>query len=654
MAVLIVKKNGQPHSQYTIEQDRVYTAGRKLDSDIPLEAEKAISREHLKIRLQNNTLNVECVSKLSNLQVGGTPVLSADLNHGDHFSVGPFEFTFQSVVADTQATPQGSQVISNPEDKTMIQKSALSAYVRLVNSDGDTTQQFKLEGRDRWQAGRDATAEILISDHRVSRKQFEIRKIEQHYEILDLGSVNGTYINERLLEKQSVALKSGDLIRVLDHQMVFEVHDPHFFSKVEKLSPALYEVQQEEPPQQEILYEQPPDYNMQPQLLSTSMGGENPYFDQNQGFQEAAPEEDPSVARTKKIRVVILILAIAGGTVYMMGGDGTSAPSQIPSAQAPPGADPLSSLSAQQKSEYKQSLELAKRYFMEGNYDLSLSEVEELMKNYKVIDPDADKLRNTALAAIETQKQLVRQEKEEKERQIMEAKIKASTQDCKKQIQRFKSVEELDACLLEALQLNPAHVLVMDLKAEFESIQAEREVKRQNQAEINRKIQQMRKLFEEAQKIEKEGDYIATLAAYETVTKSKLPDPDKLKKASADRIKKLKAEMAQKIKKFEQEAQGHEQKKNLKQAVLTLREAIKIDPTRDDLKDKADNIKNDLRKQMMEIYQEGILEESFGNVEGGDNRVGAKEKWKKIVDTDLADGEYYQKAYIKLKKYGEQ
>lgn len=194
----------------------------------------------------------------------------------------------------------------------------------------------------------------------------------------------------------------------------------------------------------------------------------------------------------------------------------------------------------------------------------------------------------------------------------------------------------------------------MDIKAQFDALLAEREMQRQQRAEVNKKIQQLRRMFEDAEKAEKEGDYIAILAAYDLVVQSKLPDPGGLKKKSVNRIKQLKKEMAIKIKKFEQEAMDFEQKKNLKQAVLTLREAIKIDPTREDLKDRAENVKNDLRKIMMEIYQEGILEESFGNVEGGDNRVGAKEKWRKIIDTDLPDGEYYQKAYIKLKKYGAQ
>jgi pSer/pThr/pTyr-binding forkhead associated (FHA) protein len=654
MAALIIKKNGQPYAQYEIQMDHVYTAGRKPDLDIPLDAEKAISREHLKIKMVNQTLNVECISKLGNLQVGGIPVLSAELNHGDTFSVGPFDFCFQTQATVTKASVDSISQVRH-DDKTFVGKSNLQAFIRLVNSDGDTIQQFKLEGRDRWTAGRDATAEILISDHRVSRKQYEIRKIDQHYEISDLGSVNGTFINEKLLEsQQSVSLKSGDLIRVLDHQMVFEIHDPHFFTKVERISPSLYEpqLQNEEAAQFEAQAE--PVYGNEEQILLNPGSGSNPYYDPMAAHSMPTMEEDPKAARTKKIRVLILIVAIVGGLLYLMDSGDSSSTSAPPSAATPMGADPLSALTPQQKSEYRQSLELAKRYFMEGNYSLALSEVEELMKNFKVTDPDAEKLKNTAIAAIETQKQLIKQEKDEKERQVMEAKIRVTTQECQKKIEFFDSVEELDGCLMEALQLNPTHSQVLEVKAEFDALLADREMKRQQQAEINKRIAQLRRLFEQAEKTEKEGEYLTILDAYSKVTVSKLPDPGGLKKKADKRIRQLKKEMAGKIKKFEEESIGFEQKKNIRQAVLTLREAIKIDPTRDDLKDKAEGLKNELRKQMMEIYQEGILEESFGNVEGGDNRAGAKEKWKKIVDTDLPDGEYYQKAYIKLKKYGAQ
>ena len=236
----------------------------------------------------------------------------------------------------------------------------------------------------------------------------------------------------------------------------------------------------------------------------------------------------------------------------------------------------------------------------------------------------------------------------------MEAKIAVATQECGQNIVKFNSDEELDQCLLEALQLNPSHPSIMNIKAQFQSLQAERMVKKQQQAEYNNRVQQLKNLQEKARKIEKEGDYIATLQAYKNVTDSSLPDPGNIKGSTRTYVKKLKEEMAQKIKQYETDSAQARSQGSLKQAVLTLRMAIDIDPTRDDLKELAESIKNDLRKQMMVYYQEGILEESFGNVEGGDNRAGAKEKWKKIIEMDLPDGEYYKKAYIKLKKYGAQ
>ncbi|MBK7960820.1 MAG: hypothetical protein IPK04_06195 [Bdellovibrionales bacterium] len=55
---------------------------------------------------------------------------------------------------------------------------------------------------------------------------------------------------------------------------------------------------------------------------------------------------------------------------------------------------------------------------------------------------------------------------------------------------------------------------------------------------------------------------------------------------------------------------------------------------------------------MMPIFQEGIIEENFGNVFGGDGKSGAMEKWRKIIELDVPDGEYYRKAAIKIRKYG--
>jgi hypothetical protein len=48
---------------------------------------------------------------------------------------------------------------------------------------------------------------------------------------------------------------------------------------------------------------------------------------------------------------------------------------------------------------------------------------------------------------------------------------------------------------------------------------------------------------------------------------------------------------------------------------------------------------------MQIIYQEAIVEENIGNLET------AKDRFRKIREQDVVDGEYFLKATMKLKKY---
>ncbi|MFN8789862.1 MAG: FHA domain-containing protein [Bdellovibrionales bacterium] len=638
MAKLIVKKKGQVVGEYALIESKEWIAGRKPDADIRLDSNKGISREHFKLYCVNGEWQIESLSKLSNLTFKGAPVSISNLTSGSVLELPPYEFVFQ--LDDFGGPVQAEASPVSGLDQTLVQPVTLAAYIKMLNSDGDIQQTIELQGGDTWIAGRESSAQIIIGDHRVSRRQFEIRKTSLGYEIVDLGSVNGTFINEKLLESNdSILLKSGDVIRVLDHSMVFEIHDPQFFDKVERLPAPVYE----EPPVEEIY--------VNPDMVQQNPEG----YPENGGAGESQPQaEDPAAARAKKIQIAIgAIVALLVLVLVFDDGDSGGSTPQL-SNQLPAAADPLASLTAQQKSEYRQSLELAKRYFMEGNYSLSLSEAEEMIKTYKVNDPELEKLKNTALAAIETQKQLLKQEKEEKERQIMETKISVTVAGCEKQLVKFNRESELDNCLIEALQLNPAHPSILAVKSELQAILAEREARKAREADYAKRIEQLAGLYQEAKSSERKKEYLDVIAAYKRVINSALPDPNGYKSVSERRLASLKIEMNKKLKQYEEQAEQYRLKKQYKLAVLTLRDGLKIDPSRKDIKEKAENIKNELRKVMMVYYQEGVLEESFGNVEGGDNRAGAKEKWKKILAEDLTDGEYYQKAYIKMKKYGAQ
>ncbi|MCG8416330.1 MAG: FHA domain-containing protein [Proteobacteria bacterium] len=60
---------------------------------------------------------------------------------------------------------------------------------------------------------------IVLSDPAVSRKHLAIRNMGGIYELADLGSTNGVYVNGHRTPKKT--LVSGDILRVGNTEMVF-------------------------------------------------------------------------------------------------------------------------------------------------------------------------------------------------------------------------------------------------------------------------------------------------------------------------------------------------------------------------------------------------------------------------------------------------
>ena len=61
---------------------------------------------------------------------------------------------------------------------------------------------------------------VVLADPAVSRKHAGIRKIDSDYELADLGSTNGVYVNGQKVPKKT--LSPGDIIRVGNTEAVFK------------------------------------------------------------------------------------------------------------------------------------------------------------------------------------------------------------------------------------------------------------------------------------------------------------------------------------------------------------------------------------------------------------------------------------------------
>jgi hypothetical protein len=61
---------------------------------------------------------------------------------------------------------------------------------------------------------------VVLADPAVSRKHAGIRKVDGEYELADLGSTNGVYVNGHKVPKKT--LSPGDIIRVGNTEAVFK------------------------------------------------------------------------------------------------------------------------------------------------------------------------------------------------------------------------------------------------------------------------------------------------------------------------------------------------------------------------------------------------------------------------------------------------
>lgn len=72
---------------------------------------------------------------------------------------------------------------------------------------------------DRVTIGRHPESDIFLDDITVSRRHAEVIRTESGHDVIDAGSLNGTYINRELVERGSLA--DGDELQVGKFKLVY-------------------------------------------------------------------------------------------------------------------------------------------------------------------------------------------------------------------------------------------------------------------------------------------------------------------------------------------------------------------------------------------------------------------------------------------------
>lgn len=84
----------------------------------------------------------------------------------------------------------------------------------LIMYEGDQEGQKWVVDRDRMVIGRGSECEIVLPERQISREHAQIERDDSGYLLRDLGSKNGTYVNNQELRDKPYRLKDGDEIRL--------------------------------------------------------------------------------------------------------------------------------------------------------------------------------------------------------------------------------------------------------------------------------------------------------------------------------------------------------------------------------------------------------------------------------------------------------
>lgn len=665
MANLRIFLNGQEVKSLILEETLEYVVGRDEVCQISLH-EEAVSRRHLKIYFNGNQWVVEKLSKFGKIFYNGENIQSVSLRESDTFQVPPYSFNFESAarpeVEKTFAAPMDlgpatehsneTEIVENQEnhgprehdagDKTQVGYTAVGIssdflpYVRVLGTN-EEEDLLRLEGES-WRFGRSSKCEVKFEDNDASRLHFEIKKLADGYYIQDMRSSKGTLLNGKPLTPNEVApLASGDLIEVGAHKFYFEIRDSQFENR-------LVEV-----PKDLLLTPAPPQELSLQNENHISDGAGPIYFPPPEASSYRAPK------KKRKNDFIPIVIAIGLIVIFFKLNEQPTEVDQKGQAQQKTDNKNMSStdpkviftqLTKEQQDYVAKTYNLGVNLYTRGKYETALREFEklhELIPSYQ----NSKSLEAYCREAIDVAADKMRIEQEQKKQREVQERIEKLVKDCESMAKGGASKANLERCFAPALELDPENAVANSaIRFAEEREQAQRERKNAQEHERDR-IRAIEAIYKKAQALEEKGLLFDAIETYEKHISSTGPDPQNLKEKSQRSIAAIKSDIKTKVGRIIAEAESQYSSSNVKGAVLTLNKVFKIEPENGPARDLKEKYTHELFKKMKAIYTDAVLEEGHGNLDV------AKQKWQQILDADVPEGEYYNKAKTKMSKYGD-
>ena len=133
------------------------------------------------------------------------------MTQGEHDSAADTTSIFASGLINAE-----SETVEEP--LTGVEGLPPGSALLVVKRGPNAGSRFQLD-KDLVSAGRHPDSDIFLDDVSVSRRHAEFRRAAAGFEVVDVGSLNGTYVNREPVE--SSPLTGGDEIQIGKFRLVF-------------------------------------------------------------------------------------------------------------------------------------------------------------------------------------------------------------------------------------------------------------------------------------------------------------------------------------------------------------------------------------------------------------------------------------------------
>ncbi|MFK8138242.1 MAG: FHA domain-containing protein [Bdellovibrionales bacterium] len=672
----------------TLLINKQYVIGRNSECDIVLDDPK-VSRQHAKIYFDGSQWNMELISRFGKLKKEGFDVESTKIADEDEFSISTFKLIFiksedsqygsssQSQVSygvsDISESPQFSMSVADhqmPEsediddsnsdvddfsefrdeassaiqledtnagfgDSTAVNVSLGEPFLRIIYKTGKE-DMYRLEG-NHWVIGRSEKIDVRVKDSRCSRKHIVVTKEGTEFFLKDLGSSNGTSVNSsKIGREQKIGIQSGDEILIGDSILRFELRDPNFEAKINQLPV--------------VIHNSPIKFGNQDIIPIGSPGAMVP---QSPGgaLGQIIPQRGmgKNTKNKKVIYIAVALIAVAG--VFGLS-DGKPKNETKNSKEMASKKSPWDALSFEQQEFIKARYNTAYNFYIQGSYELALTEVEKIHSilpsgyvDKELPDKNSKQLEKFSRTGIERERELNRIAVQKKQQRLFQEKLDEQMQRCIN-LGAQASSAQLQECFSFILENQPNNPTALQMISAAKEREQNRLLMAQQRATQQRLAGKGSALYNQAVAIERSGDFLDAIEAYQVHIRSNFPDPRNLKSKSRQAIAQLKSGIKTKTSSLYNEAITAYENDNHRKALELLQKLLEIDPSNIEAEDKSREISSKLYIKLKSIYEDSILFENHGEI------TEAKNAWLKIKDQDIKGGRYYKKVVIKLRKYG--